>query len=136
MGSFSYFPAFMAEENSKPIPTVDHKPHAAFFRQSGWLMIANIIAGLMAFAVHPLAKKISLAEYSIFGTMLMVTACIPTLPLQMVFAQQTAGALATSRERQLARMIRMGWLLTFVLWVIAALVILAFQNRIMARWEL
>jgi O-antigen/teichoic acid export membrane protein len=126
----------MAEENSKPIPTIDHKPHAAFFRQSGWLMIANIIAGLMAFAVHPLAKKITLAEYSVFGTMLMVTACIPTLPLQMVFAQQTAGALATNRERQLARMIRMGWLLTFILWAVAALAVLVFQDRIMARWEL
>ena len=126
----------MAEENSKPIPTIDHKPHAAFFRQSGWLMIANIIAGLMAFAVHPLAKKISLAEYSVFGTMLMVTACIPTLPLQMVFAQQTAGALATNRERQLSRMIRLGWLLTFILWAVAALAILVFQDRIRARWEL
>jgi O-antigen/teichoic acid export membrane protein len=126
----------MAEENSKPIPTIDHKPHAAFFRQSGWLMIANIIAGLMAFAVHPLAKKISLAEYSVFGTMLMVTACIPTLPLQMVFAQQTAGALATNRERQLSRMIRLGWLLTFILWAVAALAVLMFQDRIMARWEL
>src|ERR1700679_334230 len=126
----------MAEENSKPIPTIDHKPHAAFFRQSGWLMIANIIAGLMAFAVHPPAKKNSLAEYSVFGAMLMVTACIPTLPLQMVFAQQTAGALATNRERQLSRMIRMGWLLTFIFWAVAALAVLVFQDRIMAWWEL
>ncbi|HZF00931.1 MAG TPA: lipid II flippase MurJ [Methylomirabilota bacterium] len=118
------------------IPTIDHKPHAAFFRQSGWLMMANIIAGMMAWSVHLLAKKISLAEYSIFGTMLMVTACIPTLPLQMVFAQQTAGTLATNRARQLAKMIRLGWLLTFILWVIATLVVLVFQNHIMARWEL
>jgi len=126
----------MASENSKMIPTIDHKPHAAFFRQSGWLMMANIIAGMMAWSVHLLAKKISLAEYSIFGTMLMVTACIPTLPLQMVFAQQTAGTLATNRARQLAKMIRLGWLLTFILWVIATLVVLVFQNHIMARWEL
>jgi len=68
--------------------------------------------------------------------MLMVTACIPTLPLQMVFAQQTAGTLATNRARQLAKMIRLGWLLTFILWVIATLVVLVFQNHIMARWEL
>jgi len=36
----------MPEENFKSIPTVDHKPHAAFFRQSGWLMMANIVAGV------------------------------------------------------------------------------------------
>ena len=118
------------------IPTVDHKPHAAFFRQSGWLMIANIVAGVMALGVHLLAKKVSEAEYSIFGTMLMVTACVPIMPLQMVFAQQTAGTLATGRDRQLAGMIRLGWLWTFVLWAIAALAVFAFQNRIMESWEL
>jgi O-antigen/teichoic acid export membrane protein len=126
----------MAEENSKAIPTIDHKPHAAFFRQSGWLMMATIIAGTMAYGVHFLAKKIPESEYSIFGTMLMVTACIPTLPLQMVFAQQTAGALATNRGRQLAGMIRLGWLWTLILWAAAALVVLFFQNQIAERWQL
>src|SRR5271155_4349611 len=101
--------------SAEKIPTIDHKPHAAFFRQSGWLMIATIIAGIMSYGVHPLAKYISKSEYSIFGTMLMVTACIPNLPLQMIFAQQTASALATNRSRQLSGMIRLGWLLTFIL---------------------
>jgi O-antigen/teichoic acid export membrane protein len=90
----------------------------------------------MSFGVHPLAKKISPDEYSIFVTMLMVTSLIPTLPLQMVFAQQTAGTLATGRERQLALMIRWGWLLTFVAWGIVALFFLTFQHRIMEGWEL
>jgi O-antigen/teichoic acid export membrane protein len=126
----------MAAGKIEPAPTIDHKPHAAFFRQSGWLMIANIIAGLMAMGVHLLAKKVSEAEYSIFGTMLMITACVPMLPLQMVFAQQTAGTLATNRDRQLAGMIRLGWLWTSILWAVAAVIILAFQSRIMARWEL
>jgi len=118
------------------VPTIDHKPHAAFFRQSGWLMMATVISGMMAFGVHPLAKKISEAEYSIFGTMLMVTACIPTIPLQMVFAQQAAEALATNREKQLARIIRAGWLWSLILWIVASLIILMFQNQIMARWQL
>ena len=126
----------MSEERVENIPTVDHKPHAAFFRQSGWLMIATIIAGIMSYGVHPLAKKISETEYGIFVTMLMVTACIPTMPLQMVFAQQTAGALATNRRRQLAGMIRLGWLGTFVLWAAAALLVLVFQKQIAERWQL
>jgi O-antigen/teichoic acid export membrane protein len=126
----------MSAEKVETIPTIDHKPHAAFFRQSGWLMIANIIAGLMAMGVHLLAKKVSEAEYSIFGTMLMITACVPMLPLQMVFAQQTARTLATNRSRQLAGMIRLGWLWTSILWAVAAVIVVAFQSRIMARWEL
>ena len=126
----------MSEEKVEAIPTIDHKPHATFFRQSGWLMMATIIQGAMTFGVHPLAKKISPAEYSIFVTMLMMTSLIPTMPLQMVFAQQTAGTLATNRGRQLALMIRWGWLLTFLAWAIVALFVLVFQNRIMAVWEL
>ena len=126
----------MSAEKVAALPTIDHKPHAAFFRQSGWLMIANIAAGFLSLGVHLLNKKISLAEYSIFGTMLMVTACIPTLPLQMVPAQQTAEALATNRERQLAGMIRLGWLWLTVLWALAALGVLAIQGRIMAQWSL
>ena len=126
----------MSAKTGADVPTVDHKPHAAFFRQSGWLMIANITAGFLSLGVHLLNKKISLAEYSIFGTMLMVTACIPTLPLQMVPAQQTAGALATNRQRQLAGMIRLGWLCLTVLWLLAALCVLALQDRIMQRWGL
>jgi O-antigen/teichoic acid export membrane protein len=126
----------MSEENSKSIPTIDHKPHAAFFRQSGWLMIATIIAGIMSYSVHFLAKNISESEYSIFVTMLMVTACIPVMPLQMVFAKLTADGLATSRLRQLAGMIRLGWLWTLILWAVASLIILCFQNQIAERWHL
>src|SRR5208283_1204459 len=118
------------------IPTVDHKPHATFFRQSGWLMMATVAQGMMALGVHPLAKKIPESEYSIFVTMLMVASCVPVMPLQMVFAQQTAGALATNRGRQLALMIRWGWRLTFLVWAVVALFVLVFQNRIMAGWGL
>jgi hypothetical protein len=32
-------------KKTQMIPTIDHKPHAAFFRQSGWLMIATIAGG-------------------------------------------------------------------------------------------
>jgi O-antigen/teichoic acid export membrane protein len=126
----------MSSEKAASVPTVDHKPHAAFFRQSGWLMMANIAAGILTLGVHFLAKKIPEAQYSIFGTMLMVTACVPTIPLQMVYAQQTAQSLATGRERQLAGMIRFGWLCTFIFWVIAAGIVFHFQDAILQGWKL
>lgn len=124
-----------AEKVASPT-TIDHKPHAAFFRQSGWLMMANIIAGILTLGVHFLAKKIPEAQYSIFGTMLMLTACIPTIPLQMVYAQQSAYSLATSRERQLGGMIRMGWLWTFIVWALIAFTIFIFQDHIVSGWKL
>ena len=122
--------------SAENIPTVDHKPHAAFFRQSGWLMIANIGAGGLTWGVHFLAKSIPKSEYAAFGTLLMVVACLPAMPLQMVFAQQSAQALATGRERQLAGMIRLAWLWTFIVWALGALGVFFFQNKIVAGWHL
>jgi O-antigen/teichoic acid export membrane protein len=117
-------------------PTLDHKPHAAFFRQSGWLMMANIAGGLMTLAVHPLNKKIPDAEYSAFGVLLMMVACLPTIPFQMVFAQQGAQKLAIGRERQLAGMIRITWLWTFIVWAAGSLILFLFRADIVKSWHL
>src|SRR5215469_5619978 len=116
--------------------TIDHKPHAAFFRQSGWMMMATILAGMLTFGLHFLNKKISDADYAIFVTLMAMVTCVPTMPLQMVFAQQSAEALAVNRERQLAGMIRLAWMWTVVLWIVAAVAILACSGAIVDRWQL
>ncbi len=126
----------MSAEKTETIPTIDHKPHSAFFRQSGWLMIANIAGGGLTWGVHFLSKSIPESQYAVFGTLLMVVACLPTMPLQMVFAQQSALALATGRERQLAGMIRLAWLWTFIVWALGALAVFMFQKNIVAGWHL
>lgn len=129
----------MASENSKAIPTIDHKPHAAFFRQSGWMMIAGIAAGLLSFGVHFLSKSKSVNEtqYAAFGTLLtLVMTCVPTLPLQMILAQQSALGLATGREKQLSGFIRLASRLTFIVWAIGALLVLIFLKKIVAGWHL
>ena len=110
----------MPAEITAAKPAAREKHHIAFFRQSGWLMVANIVGGMLMFTVHMLAKKIPDAEYGVFGVLLAVAMCVPTMPLQMVFAQRkTAHALATGRERELAGFIRVAWLGTLV--VFAAL---------------
>src|SRR5450755_1219145 len=126
----------MSATSPETIKTVDHKPHAAFFRQSGWLMIAAIAGGALTWFVHFLAKSIPESQYATFGTLLMVVACLPTMPLQMIFAQQTALALATGRERQLAGMMRLATLWTFVVWALGVLAVLMFQKQIVAGWHL
>lgn len=123
-------------ESVSALPPAPGKKHAAFFRQSGWLMIANIAGGVMTFAVHLLNKKMPDAEYSNFVTLLMVTACIPILPLQMVLAHQSALALANNRVRQLAGVVRLMVLGSLGLWVLAALGLLVFQGQIVARLQL
>ena len=126
----------MSVASTETIKTVDHKPHAAFFRQSGWMVVSGIVGGAMMYVVHFLAKSIPESQYAVFGTMLMVVACLPTMPLQMIFAQQTAKALATGGERQLAGMIRLACFWTFVLWALGALVVFVFQKQIVTGWHL
>jgi O-antigen/teichoic acid export membrane protein len=126
----------MADSKTETIPTIDHKPHATFFRQSGWLMIANIVGGLLTFGVHFLSKSVDANEYAAFGTLLMVVACLPAMPLQMILAQQTALGLATGRERQLATLIRMATRLLFGVWAVVAVLVIVFMDRIVAGWHL
>ena len=118
------------------VPTVDHKPHAAFFRQSGWLMITSIVGGLATLCVHPLSKRMSDTEYTAFVALLAMVVCLPTIPFQNVMAQQTAQKLAIDRPRQLAGMIRIAWLWTFIAWAVAAAIIFLHRNDIVNSWSL
>jgi O-antigen/teichoic acid export membrane protein len=125
----------MPETSTPVIPAAPHQ-HATFFRQSGWLMIANIGGGGVFYLVHLLSKKISVAEYGAFGVMLAVAMCVPNLPLQMVFAQQTARALATGRERALAGMIRLAWLGTLGLALLFTVAVALWHRQILTAWKL
>jgi O-antigen/teichoic acid export membrane protein len=119
-----------------PAASASSKHHTAtFFRQSGWLMIANIGGGLLMYVVHFLAKKTGPEEYGIFGAFLAMIMCIPTIPLQMVLAHQTAQALATGRQRELAGVFRVLWLLITLLWVAGLVVAIALQGHILERWH-
>ena len=126
----------MSATMTETTPVTSASQHAAFFRQSGWLMIANVGGGGLMYAVHLLAKKIPDAEYGVFGVLLAVAMCVPNLPLQMVFAQQTARALATNREHELAGMIRLAWLGTLALFLVLAAGVFLWREDILARWQI
>lgn len=125
----------MSDTNRPTSPSAPHQ-HAAFFRQSGWLMIASIGSGFLFWTTHLLSKKISVAEYGAFGVMLAVAMCVPNMPLQMVFAQQTAQALAAGRRRELAGKIRLAWLGTFGLTLLLTAAMAAWHGQIQAAWKL
>jgi len=127
----------MPVETIEPAPAAaEMRHHIAFFRQSGWLMVANVGSGVMMYAVHLLNKKIPPEQYSIFGVLLAVAMFVPNMPLQMVLAQQTAQALATDRKRELAGMIRLAWLGTFGLCLLLALGTFIWQKDILSGWQI
>jgi O-antigen/teichoic acid export membrane protein len=124
----------MADPTELKTPTeAEHR--ASFFRQSGWLMIATIGGGALMWAVHFLSKapSVTKAEYATFGVYLAVAMTIPTLPLQMVMAHQTAHALVSGRQRQLAGMVRLVLAGTFLLWLVAAILVFVFRDHVVAR---
>src|SRR5881394_1070929 len=104
----------------------DHK--GSFFRQSGWLMVANIAGGALNWGVHFLQKalpgSLQAKEYGDFGVFLSVAMVIPTMSFQMVMAHQTALALATNRQRELTRLIRRLLVGSLVVWILASIVVL------------
>lgn len=124
----------MPTDQIQAAPASEAAHRASFFRQSGWLMIANIAAGLLMWGVHFLSKLISPAEYGIFGTLLAVAMCVPTMPMQMVLAQQTARSLATGRKAELVGTIRLIWLGTTLLSAVLAIGVFLFQKSILERW--
>jgi O-antigen/teichoic acid export membrane protein len=115
---------------------VDSAQRASFFRQSGWLMVANIAGGFFMWAVHLLNQFIPPGAYGDFGVFLAVIMLVPTIPLQMVMAQQTAKALAIGRESELASVIRWMWLGTTLLWVLGAAGVALFQNSILGYLQM
>jgi O-antigen/teichoic acid export membrane protein len=117
-------------------PDASTTAKASFFKQGGWLMIANIMAGALMWAVHFLAKKIPPSEYGSLGALLSVILVVPMLPLQMVFAQQTARALASNQRAQLARMIRRSGLALFLVWLGVALVLALLHKDLIHQWQL
>lgn len=108
----------------------------SFFRQSGWLMIANVAGGVLMWAVHLLNNFIPPGQYGNFGAFLAVVMLVPAIPLQMIMAQQTARALATGKSHELAGVIRWVWLMTFALWLVGAVLVLAFQRRVLEAWQM
>ena len=129
-------PADTIEGMGAPRAAGDHSHKLTFFRQSGWLMITTVATGFFTWGVHFLSKKVPVAEWGAVVTLLAVVMNVPGMPLQMVFAQQSAAAIATHRERQLGGMLRLAWAGTFVICVLGAIFLFLAQDKLMAEWKI
>src|SRR4051812_50161423 len=107
----------MLSTDAESVSMTRNTDRSTFFRQSGWLMIANIGGGMLMWLVHFLNKVFPATEYGIFGVFLTAVMIVPQMPIQMVFAQQTAKAITLNKEAELAGLIRRTWLGTLVIWL-------------------
>ena len=99
-------------------------------------MIANIGGGVLMWAVHLLNKAIPAGEYGNFGFFLAVVMLLPTMPLQMIFTQQTAKARALGHYGELAAIVRAFTGGALAIWLLGAVVVLLFQRAIIDHWHM
>lgn len=117
---------------------------AAFFRQSGWMVAATGFAGAVLFLVPPILTKpmdflpvfkrpISGAELSLFQALMYLVSWlnIPSNGIQSTLAHQTASAVTPELERHLRGTVRklLGGLT--VVWGLAVIFTLVFQETLM-----
>ena len=114
----------------------DAKQHASFFRDSGWLMIANIVGGALMVGVHRLSQKVSDLEYGTVGALLGAIIIIPSIPLQMIFTRETAAGLAVGNTRALAAKARRSALALICLWLPFLGVVVAQHDSILQHWKI
>jgi O-antigen/teichoic acid export membrane protein len=134
--SIIFVPVEVKATNVETVPATAVTHREAFFRQSGWLMVANVGGGMLMWAVHFLSQRIGRTQYGEFGALLAAAMVIPTIPLQNVMAQQTAKALAADRPRELAGVLRFFAGGIFALWALASLVVLFCRQSILLNWNI
>jgi O-antigen/teichoic acid export membrane protein len=122
----------MSLAKAETIPLTSSAHRSSFFRQSGWLMIANIGGGAFMWAVHFLNRFLGTGQYGVFGVFLAFLMLLPNIPLQMVLTQQTARGLAHNTQRELSGIIRMFLLTAGMVWLLGSITILYFQKDILA----
>src|SRR5215471_14205979 len=98
----------------------------AFFRQSGWMIMATVASGVFMTAVHMVVSKPMLkSEYAVFYELLRVflLMSLPAGGLQVVFAQQAAAAVTETEEKRLSEATRAVLRGTFIIWLCMVVVV-------------
>lgn len=121
-----------------PSPTATSRMSKfAFFRQSGWMVIATTVGGALMYAVHKAAGQMPKSEYGVFTTLLQVLnlMAIPAVGLQLIFVQQTVAAITGGKRAELNGAMRALLRGTFFFWLLVAALALIFQKSILENYK-
>ncbi|MGE3311503.1 MAG: lipopolysaccharide biosynthesis protein [Limisphaerales bacterium] len=120
------------------------REQVSFFRQSGWMLLANGIAGAIFSLVHSPAGRIAAVpgvgkvEYASFGALLdsLILLGIPAGGLQAVFAQLASGAIDAPSQRRLRSTVRSVSTLVFGAWALAAAAVWLVRARVQEMFQI
>jgi O-antigen/teichoic acid export membrane protein len=113
--------------------TTDTK--ANFFRQSGWMMAANLICGVfMAGSQFVLPNLTPHSDFSVAITIfrIFVLVSLPASAIQTILAQQMAGAITDEARRNASATARGVLKLTFLFWLGLMVIAAVFRTEIAA----
>ncbi|HIG27458.1 MAG TPA: hypothetical protein EYQ50_06545 [Verrucomicrobiales bacterium] len=113
----------------------DSNEGRSFFRQSSWMISANIVGSICILAVQAVIGNIPESEFTLFNTLLqaMHLMMIPALGIQAVFAYQAASAVNEQQRLELATVLKGVIRGTFYLWCLATLLSLPWMNFLIAQ---
>src|SRR5260221_10041592 len=126
-------------EEPPPTQAQANAEKRAFFRQSGWMMITSVSAGVFMFAVHVcFSNKIGNTEYGVFTTLLSILYFIgiPAVSLQMVFTRQAAFSLTESHLRGLAKTVRVVGSWISLIWLAVASAAFFWQQQLLGAFHI
>ncbi len=106
---------------------------ASFFKQSGWMVGATFLGGVLMFGVHMLVNRMmSVAQYTELFTLLKIVTFIsmPAGGLTTVFAHQAAAAVDDESRRRLQTCARVVAVATITVWLVMIAVVTVGQDWI------
>src|SRR5215213_9416231 len=104
---------------------------ANFFRQSSWMMAANVICGVfMAAAQFTLPNLTPSSDFSVALTILriFILVSLPAAAIQVVLAQQAAAAVTDEARRDVSATARGVLKLVLIFWVVLFAMAAAFRG--------
>ena len=110
----------------------------AFFKQTGWMVVATTVGGVLMYAVHIPASRMPTMEYAVLITLLQVLnqMGIPTQGLQNTFARQAAAAESEPACRQLRGTVQGVLQGVLVLWLALGGLALWQQSSILQSYKI
>lgn len=129
------------ESASKPAadaPTASRMSKSSFFRQSGWMILASTVSGVLMYGVHKAAGRMPKEEYGVFTTLLQILnqMAIPAAGLQLTFVHQTVCAETDADRARLTGAMRALMKGTFFLWGLMAVLALGFSDALLTRFQI
>lgn len=110
----------------------------AFFRQSGWMLVATGASGALMSLVHLPASRMSGADYAVFAAMvdLLYLIGIPVAGLQGMFAQMAATAVDAAQRAAVRAAAHRVLAAATALWAVLALAAWLGQGRLLELWAM